>query len=381
MASVDVVMSVYNAAQHLPIALQSIQNQTVADIQIIIIDDGSTDNTRSIVEKAQLADPRIVYRYQSNAGIVAAVSVGMELCTAPFVARHDGDDVSYPFRFEKELDYLNRHQSCVAVSGLARQVSDQGSPLGNITRARDMSLVDDCSIPANEPYILQPLLMMRRDAYVRSGGYRHLTVSEDTDLYWRMSQLGQLHILPEVLGDYRIHTNSISSKSIVAGRRMSAWSQLSALSAQRRRRSIQDLEFGPNLQKQVDSETEMTGLYLAVTPLLREDEKSWFFSAMAAKLVEICYYRPFELTESDIDFILSVPNVDPDVRARRYYAAFCEGILSAGIRMVAEGRIRAAFRLIPREQWAALIGRAAFRIGVPSTARDLIKRFVKPASA
>ena len=377
MAQVDVVMSVYNVGRYLAETLRSIQGQTVDDIRIIIVDDGSTDDTRALIEAAQKTDSRIEYLYQANAGIVAAVNAGMQRCTAPFVARHDGDDISYSFRFEKELRFLEENPGCVAVSGLARHVDETGSPIGTTTRAKDMSTVDDSSIPANEPYILQPLLMMRRDAYLQAGGYRRLTVGEDTDLYWRLSQLGAVHIMPEVLGDYRIHATSISSTSIIAGRRMSAWTQLSALSAQRRRKNLPDIQFDAELQQRVDSQAELIDLYRLLEPMMSADEKPWFYSAMAAKLIETCYYRPFEPSASDIDYILDVPRVDRDVRSRRFYNVFSEGIVSAGIRMAAAGRQRDAFRLVPRQQWPKLAGRVAFRVALSPTTRAKIKKFIK----
>jgi hypothetical protein len=258
-------------------------------------------------------------------------------------------------------------------------VDQTGTPIGTTTRAKDMAAVDDASIPANEPYILQPLLMMRRDAYREAGGYRLLTVGEDTDLYWRLSQIGSVHIMPEVLGDYRIHANSISSTSIVAGRRMSAWTQLSALSAQRRRKGLADIRFDQDLQQLIDSQIELLDLYRALEPVTREEERPWFYSAMAAKLVETCYYRPFEPSSSDIDYILDVPRIDPKVRSRRFYDVFSEGILSAGIRLAAAGRTSDALRLVPRRQWPKLAGRTAFRVALPPTIRATIKKLLKPS--
>lgn len=375
MAKIDVVMSLYNSGEYISSTLSSIQSQTIDDIRIIIIDDGSTDDTREIVAEAQRHDRRIMYQYQENSGIVAAVNAGMELCTAEFVARHDGDDISYPDRFERELAYLEAHEDCVAVSALARHIREDGSPIGTRTRAKAMSAVDDSSLPANEPYIMQPLLMMRRKAFIAAGGYRTLSVAEDTDLYWRLMKIGRLHILPEVLGDYRIHASSISSQSIISGRRMSAWTQLSALSAQRRRRNLSDIEFTKRLQQDIDRQNEMVDLFKTIEPVMNEDEKPWFYSAMAAKLLETCYYRPFEPSESDVGFILSVAKVDPGVKSRRFYDVYQEGILSAGIRLAVQGRIKDSFRIVPLPRWPQLIGRAVFRTFLSQSLRDRVKSF------
>lgn len=377
MAEIDVVMSVFNTGEYLSDTLKSIQTQTIDDIRIIVIDDGSTDRTRQTVIKAQESDPRIVYQYQANAGIVAAVNAGMKLCTAPFIARHDGDDISYPNRFEKERAYLLANKECVAVSALARHIDKAGKSIGTTSRTKDMSLVDDSALPANEPYILQPLLMMRRDTFLETGGYRLLTIGEDTDLYWRMRKVGDLHIIPEVLGDYRIHADSISSQSIVSGRRMSAWTQLSALSAERARKNLPDIQFTQELQEKIDTQFEMIDLFRIIEPVMREDEKPWFFSAMAAKLIEACYYRPFEPSRSDIEFILSVPRVDTNVSSRRFYDSYEKGILSAGIRMAIDGRVGDAFHLIRPKQWLELIGRIIFRILMSKNNKNRAKAILR----
>ena len=154
---------------------------------------------------------------------------------------------------------------------------------------------------------------------------------------------------------------------------MSAWTQVSALSAQRVRRNLPDVEFTPDLQRRIDSQDELIDLFRAVEPILAEEEKPWFFSAMAARLMETCYYRPFEPSPSDIDYILSVPRVDMQVRSRRFYGIYEEGILSAGIRMAIEGRWRDALRLVPRRRWVKLIARIIFRVSVSPALKNRVK--------
>jgi hypothetical protein len=85
--------------------------------------------------------------------------------------------------------------------------------------------------------------MVRRASVVGLGGYRYVYHSEDTDLYWRLLDHGQLHNLDSILGDYRMHSGSISGSSIVNGRIMSLGSQLAALSARRRRSRLPDSVF------------------------------------------------------------------------------------------------------------------------------------------
>ncbi|RYD20647.1 MAG: glycosyltransferase [Lysobacteraceae bacterium] len=121
-AQIDVLMSTYNAGRFLPETLASIQAQTIRDIRIIIVDDGSTDNSPELLAQAARQDPRIHVITQANGGIVAALNAGLAACTAPFIARHDADDLSNPDRFERQIRYLEANPDCVAVAGAARQI-------------------------------------------------------------------------------------------------------------------------------------------------------------------------------------------------------------------------------------------------------------------
>src|SRR5947209_575161 len=123
---VDVVIPVYNAASTIESAIGSIQAQTVTEIRIIVVNDGSTDATRQIVQRLAAADHRLILVDQANCGIVDALNAGLRICHADMVARHDGDDLANPDRFEKQLDYLSRHPDCVAVSGATRHIDEAG---------------------------------------------------------------------------------------------------------------------------------------------------------------------------------------------------------------------------------------------------------------
>lgn len=167
---IDVLVPAYNAGWSLPETLASIQAQTVRDIRIIVVDDGSTDNTAAVLAAAAAADRRIHIITQANGGIVAALNAGLAACTAPFIARHDADDLSDPDRFEHQLRYFEENPDCVAVAGAARHIDGTGRALGTQTRLRDPARADPFSIPATEPYLLQPMLMVRAESFHAAGG-------------------------------------------------------------------------------------------------------------------------------------------------------------------------------------------------------------------
>ncbi|GAJ28348.1 glycosyltransferase family 2 protein [Acidomonas methanolica] len=373
MAIVDVLMPVYNAAAYLTDALRSIQAQTVQDIRIIVVDDGSTDGTEELVLEARKNDPRIVYLYQENAGIVAALNAGLDLCTAPFLARMDGDDISCPDRFQRELAYLSDNPGCIAVSCVAHHIDETGKRTGTSSRRKDVATADPFSLPADEPYLLHPMLMARLEAVKSVGGYRPIYNAEDSDLYWRLSHVGRLHVLPEYLGEYRVHSNSLSSASIRNGRLLAVWSQLAALSAQRRSSGQPDFPFGPAIAHDVARQKTLAAMVETVMPHLSHAEGVWYRSAVSAKLIELCYYRPYEPDAEDIQFILEAAAHDREIASRKKYDVFREGILSASIRLLMAKRYRDAFALTAPERWPVLIARTMFRVALPESVKTRIK--------
>lgn len=102
-------MPVYNAAEYLAESLASIQNQSYQNWQMLIINDGSTDDSLSIIQQFANSDHRFEYRSQSNQGLVRTLNALVEWSTAPLLARMDADDISEPLRFEKQLDFMQRH--------------------------------------------------------------------------------------------------------------------------------------------------------------------------------------------------------------------------------------------------------------------------------
>ncbi|MGI4798685.1 MAG: glycosyltransferase family 2 protein, partial [Janthinobacterium lividum] len=95
-ATVDVLIPVYNGASTVESAIGSIQAQTIQDIRIIVVDDGSTDATAFILDRMAKADRRIVPVRRANGGIVDALNAGLAICTADLIARHDADDLAVP---------------------------------------------------------------------------------------------------------------------------------------------------------------------------------------------------------------------------------------------------------------------------------------------
>lgn len=381
--SVDVVIPAYNAAQTIESAIASIQVQTERNIRIIVVNDGSVDATKQIVERMAAADDRIVLLEQANGGIVDALNLGLAAATASLIARHDADDLANPDRFAKQLAYLSANSECAAVSGAIRHIDEAGRPLGMVYNFPSPDLANVERYPQLEPYLSHPFLMMRRAAVEQAGGYRHAFHAEDTDLYWRLQEAGRLFNMPDYLGDYRIHSQSITGASLVNGRVSAVNSQRAGLSAMRRRAQRPDLSFPKSALADYKKAGTLQGMIQVGSRELDADEAKRLAVSACAKLLELAGHRPYELELEDCtligDMLLPVLHRMPSDNRR-----YCFRMLSGtAARLASKGRISSARRLVPLRLYPAVAAKLALRSAMPlsirRTLREVIRRdgFVK----
>lgn len=205
----SVVMAVFNGATTLAATLDSILAQSDRDFELIVVDDGSTDATPSIL--ASYSDARIRVITQPNAGLTRALIRGCAEARTEVIARHDCGDRSHPERFARQLALL---ENATVVSCATRFVDPDGDLL-YVARAdgddvRRSLLHDDAGHIHALPH--HGSAMFRRDAYVRAGGYRaEFRVAQDLDLWIRIAQSGgTFAIADEVLYDATVEVRSIS---------------------------------------------------------------------------------------------------------------------------------------------------------------------------
>jgi glycosyltransferase involved in cell wall biosynthesis len=374
---VDILLPVFNGAVTITEAIESLQRQTFTNFRVIVVDDGSTDQTPEVLAALRARDSRITVVTQPNGGIVDALNAGLRLCQAEFVARQDADDISHPSRLAMELDYLRSHPDCVAVSGAVRHIDEQGRFLGTVQRFPQPDRADPRWAPSREPYLMHPFLMVRRADLQAVGGYRYVYYSEDTDLYWRLQERGAMQNLDTPLGKYRVHTRSISSASIINGRIMASSSQLAGLSALRRRTGRADLHFPKEAITEYRKAQILSKLWELTKRQLDDDEARYLRIAVASKLLELSSYRPYELEFSDCQFIrgaLDELSRLPDPNRKdlsRLYAR-------AGARLLISRRFREMATLTPPRLYLPMIIRALFRF-FPASAGNFRARVRKAA--
>ena len=206
---VSVLMPVYNAAPYLVASVASIIEQDFRDWELICVNDGSRDDSLSILERFANLDSRVRVIDQKNGGIVAALQRAIAESRGELLARMDADDISVTTRFGKQVDYLQRHPDVVVVGGAALEIDADGDPL-RITRHPSDSeeLVE--RLLTRHSALIHPSVMMRRESVRKVGGYRaQYQWIEDHDLWLRLSQIGKLSNIDDVVLGYRQHSTSV----------------------------------------------------------------------------------------------------------------------------------------------------------------------------
>lgn len=205
---VSVLMPVFNAEKYLRKAIDSIVLQTEKNWELILVDDGSVDNSFDIVSSYQ--DKRIKYFKKEHSGVVDTLNFGLSKCSGKYVARMDSDDISYPERLEKQKVFMEENN--LILSGtFAEKIDCLDNNIGSIeylpTEDKKIKLFS----LIHNPFI-HPSVIFDRDIIVRSGGYKNFKHIEDYELWTRIIYKNKVANLPEKLIAYRIHDKQITKK-------------------------------------------------------------------------------------------------------------------------------------------------------------------------
>ena len=206
----SVVMPVYNAEKHLGYAIQSVLNQTHKNLELIIINDGSTDKSREIA--GSFYDSRIRYfDNETNSGIVFSRNRGVELSMGDFIGMVDADDVVYPEKFEKQINFLSKNPDFGLVGSWVKFIDDNGNRLpGSWKLNAPAEMIPSIMLFKN--YFLQSAVLYKNEclkAFSFSKGY---DIVEDYLIWYQMLKKYKGWNLNDYLVDYRIHNNSITKR-------------------------------------------------------------------------------------------------------------------------------------------------------------------------
>jgi hypothetical protein len=207
---VSVVLPVWNGERFLAEAVESVLSQTLDTIELLLVDDGSTDATSDIAHVFMCRDPRVRVIHIERRGIAHALNAGIAQARGRYVARMDADDISCPSRLQKQIAYLDANPDCVAVGSAVAVIDETGEHVGTRKFPEHHEGITDKLISGWSNAFAHPTVVMRREALLAVGGYRDECVpSEDLDLWIRLSKVGKLANISERLLQYRRHTDTV----------------------------------------------------------------------------------------------------------------------------------------------------------------------------
>ena len=206
---VSVVLPVYNCPQYVGQAIESILAQTYADCELIVIDDGSQDETPDVLRRFK--EPRIRIVTQANRGLAATLNRGIELARGRYIARQDQDDVSFPERLARQVAFLEAHPACALV-GTWAEIRREDDRTGRVHRHPSDNASLQFELLLNNPFV-HSSVVIRKAALDRVGVYSTDTgrqPPEDYELWSRIARQFEVANIPEVLHAYREIEGSMS---------------------------------------------------------------------------------------------------------------------------------------------------------------------------
>jgi hypothetical protein len=204
---ITVLLPVFNARAFIAEAVRSVLDQTFAEFELLVIDDGSTDGSAATL--VEINDPRLRVLQQENRGLIATLNRGLEEAGGELIARMDADDISLPERFARQVAYLDSHPATAAVGGAAEFFSNEGSENTIVRHPTSPAAIREAL--TRDAAIVHPTAMIRRSVLLDLGGYRRAFLdAEDYDLWLRMSEKYDLANLDELVLRYRVHPGQVS---------------------------------------------------------------------------------------------------------------------------------------------------------------------------
>lgn len=187
---VSIIMTTFNEQKYIKSSIEAILNQTYKNFELIIVDDASTDETCKIIKEISKVDNRIILiENKENIGFCTSLNIALEKSNGEYIARADGDDICLPFRFEKEVQFLDINQDIVVV-GSSYFVFDDNGIWGYVDATNDYSI--DSALKRVPTY--HPTVMMRKKELLEVGCYtvwnKKTRCSEDFDLWLKFLSAG-----------------------------------------------------------------------------------------------------------------------------------------------------------------------------------------------
>ena len=216
MAKVDVIIPAYNAAKYLPDAIQSVEEQTFADWQIVLVDDGSTDDTQAVLAPfRERLGGKFRYLRKDNAGVTAARNTALQNSSSEFIALLDADDVWLPCRLAESLKSFEARPEVGLSYGFIRYMNERGEPLEwEDRRQKNAEGQIATHIYTRRVHLPAPTITFRRRCIEEVGTFDEtLKATEDRDLWLRIAFRYEVRLVEQVTSYYRLSPNSLTKNS------------------------------------------------------------------------------------------------------------------------------------------------------------------------
>jgi len=205
---VSIIIPVFNGASYLWQTIESIQKSTYKNFEIILVDDGSTDESKKICKKIRKKYNNIrFYQFKKNKGLTSVLNYAIKKAKGKYIARINQDDIMTPKRLEKQVKFLEKHPQYVAV----------GSNI--ILIDKNNQIIDKISFPKTDKDIRKqwlflspfsdPSVMYRKDGYFKTKGYqKYFWPADDVHMWYQLGKIGKLANLNETLTLVRWHNKT-----------------------------------------------------------------------------------------------------------------------------------------------------------------------------
>ncbi|WP_279634125.1 glycosyltransferase family 2 protein [Pedobacter miscanthi] len=207
MPKITVFMAAYNQTNYIKKSIESILSQSFTDFELIVLNDGSTDDTVANVNTFN--DERIILVHnESNKGLVFTRNRLLDLAKGEFIAILDSDDIAYPNRLKLQYEFLKSNPNVVLCGGHANVIDENNKKTGQKLNVPVDDNIDLFMLFGN-PFV-NSTTMFKRTIFNEFLGYREYAPAEDFDLFSRISEKYRIANIDHVLVEYRIHSNNTS---------------------------------------------------------------------------------------------------------------------------------------------------------------------------
>ena len=212
MKNISAIIATYNNASYLKEAVDSVLNQTYQDVEIIVVDDGSTDNTRDLIESMRSIHSRVIqYIYQKNQGPASARNTGMRAAQGKYISFLDADDTWLPDKLQKQVDVLEARPHVGFVYSDNFFIDEQGSVIEGYIRKIKLvngNILLDLYLNF---FLITSGIMMRKECIDSIGFFNEdLLVGEDYEYFLRLAKVYEAEVIVEKLWKRMIRKNSLS---------------------------------------------------------------------------------------------------------------------------------------------------------------------------